>query len=356
MPKKWHKEIQDYFDTLFSRIRRFLEKEPHYKNYVPEMFKFPYLVLSFRCPNGYVVAAYPSGFADNYIHVDQNKGVAEILRSLPNKILGTSNNVGMITDEWDGSGRYEMILDRVETDRGPLQTTGWKFLHVATRDQHWRLKEAREFAEELISVFKARSLLYDAKEGGHFIQNYDRVVMRHEITNRLHNILQQYKSIISEKSFAERVIHRYLRDHPILLYPTKKRLLYEYPLTDQGKLVHKVDFIVEFTTGRYILVELENPKHEIFTKRGDYSSMVGHAEKQVEDWIHFVRKNHEMLENDLPGIIAPEGIVIIGRSQAFTPHQIEKIRIRNEKHAIKLITYDDLAEEAENHIAHILDT
>jgi hypothetical protein len=356
MPKKWHKEIHDYFETFFSKIRGFVEDEAEYRNYVPDMFKFPYLVLSFQCSDGYVVAAYPSGIADNYIHLNQNRSVHEVLQSLPNLILGTKNHFVIGAPQWSGSGRWEVIADRVETNRGPLSTTGWKFLHVATKDYHWTIKGALEAANKFISIFKARSLLYDAKEGWGFIQHYDRIAMRQEITDRLHDILHQYKSVVNEKNYKERVIHKFLKDHPILLFPTKKRLLYEYRLVAQKRLKHKIDFIIELTTGRYILVELENPKHRIFTKAGDYSAIVNHAEKQVEDWIHFLRINRESVEEDLPGIIAPEGVVIIGRSNYFTSEQLEKIRIRNEKHSVKLFTYDDLAEEAENHIAHILDT
>jgi len=142
----------------------------------------------------------------------------------------------------------------------------------------------------------------------------------------------------------------------VLLFPTKKRLLYEYPLIENGKIVHKIDFIIEMTAGRYILVELENPKHTIFTRSGDYSAQVNHAERQVEDWILFLRKNPDSVKEDLPGIVAPEGILVIGRSNDFTSHDRERLRIHNEKHSINLYTYDDLAEEAKNHIAHILDT
>ncbi len=356
MPKAWHVQIYDYFNTLFSTIRNFIEKEPEYRDHVPDMLKFPYLVLSFRCSDGYVVAAYPSGIADNFIHLDQDRTVDEVLHSLPNKILGTSNYVGFGAGDWGGSGRYEVIIDRIETNRGPLPTTGWKILHVATRDHTWTVKEARESARDLIAVVKARAALYDAPSGGGFITHYDRIATRQELTDRLLSILESYRNIITEKNFEERVIHRYLRDHPVLLFPTKKRLLYEYPLTKNGGVIHKIDFVIEMTTSRYILVELENPKHTIFTQSGDYSAIVNHAERQVEDWILFMRKNPEAVADKLPSIVAPEGMVVVGRSTGFTQHEREKLRIHNEKHNIKLYTYDDLAEEAENHISHIRDT
>ena len=125
MPNSWHVQIHDYFKTFFSTIRKFVEQEPEYRAHFPDMLKFPYLVLSFRCSDGYVIAAYPSGIADNFIHLDQDRTVDEVLHSLPNKILGTNNHVVIGAEDWSGgSGRYEVISDRVETNRGPLPTTG----------------------------------------------------------------------------------------------------------------------------------------------------------------------------------------------------------------------------------------
>jgi hypothetical protein len=343
MPKKWHKPIHDYFETMFSLIRDFTQKEPEYRNHVPDMLKFPYLILSFQCTDGYVVAAYPSGIADNYIYFDDDRSVDEVLHSLPNMILGTSNHLVMGAKDWSGSGRWEVIADRVETNRGPLPTTGWKFLHIATKDHTWTIKEGRRAARDLIAIVKAHAALYDASSGGGFITHYDRITTRQELTNRLFNILDKYKQIISEENFDERVIHRYLRDHPVLLFPTKKRLIYEYGLVEDGNLVHKIDFVIEKTTERYVLVELENPKHRIFTKGGDYTAQVNHAERQVEDWILFLRRNPDSVEADLPGLVAPEGMVIIGRSAKFSLRDRQRIRIHNEKHNIKLHTYDDLA-------------
>jgi hypothetical protein len=265
MSKEVRVQIFEFFSTYFSTIRDFIMANADIAAHVPEIFKFPYIVLTLKCPDGYVVAAYPSRIEDNYIYIEQVKAVRDALEMLPNKILGTENHVALGVDQLGGSGRYEAILDRVETSRGPLPTTGWKFLHIATADHQWSAVEARKSAEEFIAIFKARAALYQPGSGGGFIQNYDRIVLRREVVDRLHTILDRYKAVVNEKTFAERVIHRYLRDNPILLYPTKKRLLFEYPLLENGVLRYRIDFIIELTSGRYILVELENPNHQIFT-------------------------------------------------------------------------------------------
>lgn len=347
------RQIHRYLETLFGSLRRFLQDEPGYVQYVPDVFKFAYVFLVFECSNGYAVAAYPSGFADNYIYIDKDVSVVDALRGLPNLIAGTKNHVVLKMDV-TGSGLLEACLDRVETNRGPVPTTGWKFLFAASKDFTWPVHEARGSAREYVGIFKARAAVYRAGEGG-FVLRYDRALARHELVSRLHQILERYRGIITETDYKERQIHRFLRDNPVLLIPTKRRMVYEYPLKEDGKVRFVVDFVIERTSGAYILVELENPKHKLFTAKGDFSQIVSHAERQVSDWMLHIRKNVAAIESEFPGIKTPEGLIVVGRSSDLSEAERDKIRMRNEKHLIRLVTYDELAEEAENHINHLLE-
>ena len=140
-----------------------------------------------------------------------------------------------------------------------------------------------------------------------------------------------------------------------MFFPTKKRILYEYPLIKGGTVFHKTDFVVELTSGRYILVELENPKYPIFTAKGDFSQTTNHAENQVRDWMIWMQLNPEELKTDLPGLLTPEGMIVIGRSADLSKELRGKITMRNKTNSIRLVTYDDLAEEIENYINHLQD-
>jgi hypothetical protein len=291
------KEINEYFQTFFGAIRTFLEKEQEYQNGVPEIFRFPYMFLVFDCTDGYIVALYPSGIADNYLYIEQNKPLLTVLKTLPNKILGAENHITIGLDDWNQKGRYELVVDRVETNRGPYPTTGWKFLYVSSKDEPWSKLEARKQADEYVSIFRARAAIYEPTCQG-FIQNYTPVVLRQEVVTRLHSILDGYRTIISDRNYRERVIHQFIHNHPILLFPTKKRLLYEYPLFEEGKVQYKIDFVVEVTSGKYILVELENPNHRIFTRNGDFTQAVNHAERQVSDWFVWIRRNLHLIGED----------------------------------------------------------
>jgi hypothetical protein len=347
-------QIYTYLKAYFDIIREFLQTEPQYQQFVPQLFKFPYLFLVCECTDGYVVAAYPSGFADNYIYFEKNDTVDNAMRSFPNLVAGTANHVVLGIDGFGGSGMIQGILDRVETSRGPVPTTGWKFLYMATTDFDWPAVEARKDAHETVATLKARAAVYKPSDSA-LLMSYDSALLRRETISRLYEILEQYRSIVDKKHFEERVIHRFLRDNNVMLFPTKKQMVYEYPLKEGEQIRYKIDFVIEITTGRYVLVELENPRHKLFTAAGDFRQIVNHASQQVANWILWIRNHPDNVRTDFPGIIAPEGLIVIGRNSDLNNEQREKIRLRNEHQHIKLMTYDDLAEEAENHIKHILD-
>ncbi|HEX3052209.1 MAG TPA: Shedu anti-phage system protein SduA domain-containing protein [Aggregatilineaceae bacterium] len=350
-------QIYNYLQTFFRAIREFIQTEDEYRRFVPQLFRFAYLFLVYECKDGYLVAAYPSGIADNFIYIDYNdRSAPDVLKKLPNLIMNSDIHVVINIDGWGGSGLISGILDRAETSTGSIPTTGWKFFYISTRDFEWPLSEAKKGAAGLIATIKARALVYQPSEPA-FLSRYDISFQQQDTMMRLSAILKAYREIITEQRYRERVIHHFLHENPVMLFPTKKRMVYEYPLKDEdGRVCYKVDFVIELTTGRYVFVELENPNHPIFTSHGDFRAIINHAEDgQILKWMHWLRRNLSLVEKDLPGIVAPEGLVIVGRSAGLDSYDLEQIRMHNEKHDIKLMTYDDLAEEAENHIRHILD-
>ncbi|MDP9311498.1 MAG: DUF4263 domain-containing protein [Chloroflexota bacterium] len=351
------REIGQYFFAFFSTIREFLINEPSYQPYVPDAFKAAYLILTIKCTDGIVVATYLSGNADNYFYFEKEQTVTDVVRNLSNIILGTDKHIIPEPVDWDGDdpGRVlHLTTILVETSRGSLPTGGYQFLTYASNTYTWRVDDARKRAQEHIDIFKARAVIYEPGQA-RFIPSFDKLVQRQIILTDLFRLLEQYHSIINERNYRERVVHRFLRDHPVLLIPNKKKMWYEYDLREKRKLKYKMDFVIELTTERYLLVELENPNHRLFTSTGDFTQAVNHAERQVSDWIRWIRQNQARMQQELPGIDAPEGLIIIGRGTDLTPDQRAAIRLRNEQHGIKLMTYDDLAEQAENYIRHLLD-
>jgi len=158
------------------------------------------------------------------------------------------------------------------------------------------------------------------------------------------------RSTVHEK----RDIHPHFDKNNFLLYPNAKRIISEVEI-GIGK-VYQADFLIENSQGEYILVEIENPKHKLFTKNNDFTKAVNHAIKQVEDWQEWIEDNLPSMQKVFQGISSPQAIVVIGRSIELTDKQRNSIRRRNINYRgrIKLITYDDLIESAYDYIQEII--
>ncbi len=95
----------------------------------------------------------------------------------------------------------------------------------------------------------------------------------HEVTI----ILERLESLIKRKAFLERRIHRFIHDHKAILLPQHRRCLYEHPL-HRGTSVRRTDFILEREQGLpAMLIELESPIHQVFTKSMDLTAPTNHA-------------------------------------------------------------------------------
>ncbi len=59
-----------------------------------------------------------------------------------------------------------------------------------------------------------------------------------------------------------------------------------------NRQIRKADFVLERESGMpALLIELENPVHNIFTKRGEYTSQANHARAQIAEWVKFIDEN-----------------------------------------------------------------
>ena len=108
------------------------------------------------------------------------------------------------------------------------------------------------------------------------------------------------------------------------------------------------DFVLEYPAVRYVFVEIENPKHRLYTQGGNPTAALTHARQQVEDWQQWVEENNPYAQKKLPGCTSPEGLVVIGRRTTLTgadSRRLERANI-NSRGRLRVITYDDMLESA----------
>jgi hypothetical protein len=102
-------------------------------------------------------------------------------------------------------------------------------------------------------------------------------------------------------------------------------------------------------------VEIENPRHKLFNKNGDFSSAVNHALRQVEDWQEWIEDNLSVVQKKFPDISSPLGFVVIGRSKNLSKAELRRLARRNinTRGRMKIITYDELINIARTYVNSI---
>ncbi len=159
----------------------------------------------------------------------------------------------------------------------------------------------------------------------------------------LDRTVDRFVELVSTPGVHEkRDIHPFLKDHPFLLHPNAAETFSEVAIglgTD-----FKMDFMVREPDGAYLLIELENPNHNLFTAAGDFTAAVNHAQRQVEDWQQWIDENLSLMQKRYPDILSPRGLIVIGRNAALSPAERSRLARRNInlRGSLSIKTYDDV--------------
>lgn len=143
-----------------------------------------------------------------------------------------------------------------------------------------------------------------------------------------------------------------IRRNQMLLEPSKLDIRSEVPI---GRW--QMDLVVELPPGeRYILIEIERPRHKLFTRKDRITKEVVHAQQQVEDWMNRIKEHPHEAREILPGIKEPQGWVVIGRRNSMTEGQQRVLERKNARvQNITVMTYDDLLDKARQHLDNLRD-
>jgi len=169
---------------------------------------------------------------------------------------------------------------------------------------------------------------------------------------RAEKIATELEQLIEKPDVHEKKdVHRFLLDHPFLLRSTPDDLIPEVAIGLGTEF--RLDFLRREPIGDYVAIELENPRHRMFTKSGDFTAPVNHAIQQVEDWQEWIADNLPMVQRKYPDISSPQGLIIVGRSNSFTRTEHRKLARRNLNLAgrVAVMTYDGLLADVRSHIA-----
>lgn len=146
-----------------------------------------------------------------------------------------------------------------------------------------------------------------------------------------------------EAEKREEAYQMFFEENPVFLNPLASRIIDKQRLGDD--LI--TDFVVQTLENKYIMVEIEKPQDRIFNQNNDFSSAFTHAYGQVLDFLSWVDENVAYAQKKLPGVVVPNGMLIIGRSTILTEPQRRKLDYFNSTNQrIIVYTYDDILSNA----------
>lgn len=166
-------------------------------------------------------------------------------------------------------------------------------------------------------------------------------------------ILKNYKELLDSDPEREETLQKILKEFPVLLCPAH---INKWPKLKLG--AKETDFVFQEASGDYVLVELEKSTHRLFRKNGNTTGELNHARGQIQDWKRYIEDNLSTIQRELELInisSSPKCLIVMGRANYLTEDNKRKLTvIENESPKLKIMTYDDVLQNAKTVIENIL--
>ncbi|OCA82208.1 hypothetical protein A8F94_20045 [Bacillus sp. FJAT-27225] len=171
------------------------------------------------------------------------------------------------------------------------------------------------------------------------------------VINNLKEGIKKLSDLLNSSFRNENKLQTILTNYPILFGTEYIRVLDKHSFGSE----YEADYVLERYSGLFDVIEIEASTLNIYTKQGNPSSELVHAEQQIMDWLEWIEHNNPYAREKIQELYSPKGYVVIGRSKTLTPENKEKLRRRNLifRDKIEIITYDDLLDNA-NSLLNIL--
>jgi hypothetical protein len=156
--------------------------------------------------------------------------------------------------------------------------------------------------------------------------------------------IAELEAALAAEGSNEAKLQQTLTTHPILFGPEYVRVSPQHRLGSE----YVMDYALVRASTLVDLVEIESSTHVLYTRAGNPSAPLTHAEQQVLDWLAVIRDHAPYHQRELPELQQPMGFVVIGRSSTLSEADVEKLRQRNRLlgASLLILTYDDLLARA----------
>ncbi len=160
-------------------------------------------------------------------------------------------------------------------------------------------------------------------------------------------LLQQFYAILDGDADEEK-IQQFLTRNPCFFPDLEHATAGIFAKVKLGS-----DYVTDFAYGcrvtsgiSWVLMEIERPDRELFTKRGDISASLSHALTQVAMWRHWLATDYSRGVEVFPQLCNFTTKVVMGRRDALSEadkHLLAQLNKDNVS-AVEIMTYDRLSE------------
>ena len=156
--------------------------------------------------------------------------------------------------------------------------------------------------------------------------------------------IRGYEALINKPAVDEPELQSYFELYPILLYRGFKRVYAKKSFG--GEAIP--DFTAILHNNAHILIEIEKPSKQLYTKKGYATTEFSEAEQQVLDYMQWVNTEIDYLRRrGLPKISVENlrGLLVIGMRKNLT----EEVRLQQKNYSVRatheIKTFDDILNE-----------
>jgi hypothetical protein len=157
--------------------------------------------------------------------------------------------------------------------------------------------------------------------------------------------IDELRQLLDEDDVSEAALQGCLTRNPLLFGAQYREVRPKHSLGSE----YEMDYALVRLGGFVDLVEIEKASDVVYTKRGNPSAQLTHAEQQVLDWLAWIDEYGGYAERNLPELERPIGYVVIGRAEALDERTRKKLARRNAafKGSLEIMTFDALVDRAE---------
>lgn len=238
---------------------------------------------------------------------------------------------------------------RMLVDGFPVTTGGVKTWYRLTKSPGSKIDNPRYIEEFVPTRHYSPIEISLIKEA--VVKELKRLESTERLLSSLRSAIDGLKGMLETSNRNENELQKHLTENPLLFGLEYSQVIPKHRLGSE----YEMDYALEKHSGFYDIVEIEASSLNLYTKGGNPSSYLVHAEQQVLDWLDWIERHYSYAVENLPGLINPKGYVIIGLRSSLSESDAKKLKRRNAVYngKLQIYTYEDLLDRATNILSQL---